>query len=246
MGKYFEVSEYTAEDFARANLATRGTGELARRADPEGWLQWLCSDGDNGEWWRGDESMAADGWVPVLVESRITEHTLRDSQEKAERKRQKLVDHIEDLNAAMRRKNERIKLQNAKLAAAEARIKELRRENRRLDAEADGAISLDGLRAAWEAAEVPTGENPIREGDVVIYRHDGGQWAVREVEPHEHDDDDWSCTVRVLSRAPKRAPWQDLADAFKTWDYPVRGYEEELAKWVYANGVRVAGGDDDE
>lgn len=179
-----------------------------------------------------------------VAELRITEHALRDAQEKAARKREKLVDHIESLNAAMRRKNERIKLQNAKLAAAEARIKELRRENRRLDAEADGTISLDGLRAAWAVAEVPTDEAPIRGGDVIIYQHDGEQWSVREVEPHEHDDDDWSCSVRILSRAPKREPWADLADAFKTWGYPVRGYEEELAKWVYAKGVRVTGGDE--
>ena len=60
----------TADDFSRTNIATRGAGELARRMDPEGWLQWKYVASDGSEGWRADERMAAEGWVPVLVEPR--------------------------------------------------------------------------------------------------------------------------------------------------------------------------------
>ena len=64
------MSDYTADDFSRTNIATRGAGELARRMDPEGWLQWKYVASDGSEGWRADERMAAEGWVPVLVEPR--------------------------------------------------------------------------------------------------------------------------------------------------------------------------------
>ena len=74
----------TADDFSRTNTATRGAGELARRMDPEGWLQWKYVASDGSEGWRADESMAAEGWVPVLVESRITLDALAAAWEAAE------------------------------------------------------------------------------------------------------------------------------------------------------------------
>ena len=64
------MSEYTADDFSRTNIATRGAGELARRMDPEGWLQWKYVASDGSEGWLADERMAAEGWVPVLVDLR--------------------------------------------------------------------------------------------------------------------------------------------------------------------------------
>lgn len=97
--------------------------------------------------------------------------------------------------------------------------------------------TLGELRAAWEAAEEA---DECRKGDVLIERFGPDAYHAYLAEGnHLH----LPRAIRVLSRAP-REPWQDLADAFKTWDYPVRGYEEELAKWVYAKGVRVTGGED--
>ena len=216
---------YTAEDFARATLATRGAGELARRAAPEGWPQWLCSDGDNGEWWCGDADMADDGWVPVLVESRVTEHTLRDPQEKAARKREKLVDHIADQDRVIRRRNDEITALRLELADAQA------------------PLSLDSLAAAWEAAEVPTDGAPIRAGDVVIEKITAGAYAVMSPPP--------TCGLvgrefRVLSRAPKREPHENLADAIReVW--PSAYAEIDIGSLAYAlheRGVRVTGGDE--
>ena len=79
-------------------------------------------------------------------------------------------------------------------------------------------VSLDALEAAWAAAEVPTDDNPIREGDVIIYRHDGDYWTVRPVSAHDLDGEGWGGSVRILSRAPQREPWQDLADIIGRYD----------------------------
>lgn len=73
-------------------------------------------------------------------------------------------------------------------------------------------VSLDALEAAWAAAEVPTDDNPIREGDVIIYRHDGDYWTARPVSAHDLDGEGWGGSVRILSRAPQREPWADLED----------------------------------
>ena len=99
------MSEYTAEDFEQAMFAVHPDPDAvdARYAarmnrDPE--YPWLL-DGVPGN---GDEHMARDGWVPV-VESRITDHTLRHVEERAERKRQKLIAHIASVEAALRDRN---------------------------------------------------------------------------------------------------------------------------------------------
>ena len=99
------MSEYTAEDFEQAMFAVHPDPDAvdARYAarmnrDPE--YPWLL-DGVPGN---GDEHMARDGWVPV-VESRITDHTLRHVGERAERKRQKLIAHIASVEAARRDRN---------------------------------------------------------------------------------------------------------------------------------------------
>ena len=209
---------YTAEDFAQANLATRGEFGVARRTDPRDTHQWYAYGGEPG--WFSDEEMAADGWTPV-VESRVTEHTLRDPQEKAARKREKLVDHIADQDRVIRRRNDEITALRLELA-------DLRRENRRLDAEADGAVSLDGLEAAWESAEQA---EECRKGDVLIIRDDEDNYLVRRMD----DRSDLDSTARILSRAP-REPWADLADIIGRYD----GDTDDpagLARFLHENEV---------
>ena len=202
---------YTAEDFAQANLATKGRFDVARRTDPSLAHQWHVYGGRQGYF--SDEEMAADGWVPVGTKKAL-ERAIKELRY--------------DLKVAL------------------AAVADLGDENDRLERILQAPLSLKDLGVAWEAAEVPTDDAPIREGDVVIYTSACGtgvtvhKAAVGQFGRETHG------YVRVLSRAPKREPWQDLADVFKTWDYPVRGYEEELAKWVYAKGVRGTGGDHDE
>ena len=302
------MSEYTAEDFAQAMFAEHPDPDAvdARYAarmnrDPE--FPWLL-DGVPGN---GDEHMARDGWVPV-VESRVTEGTLRHVEERAERKRQKLIAHIESVEAAVRDRNrtieelyvarqeasrresaahdrvvtlldtkktheqaisdlrhdlevaqkemadlrqERDRLEGQLVVAGEQIesrrlvIENLLEENYRLDAKADGAISLDALEAAWEAAEVPTDDAPIREGDVVIYTSACGtgvtvhKAAVGQFGRETHG------YVRVLSRAP-REPWADLADLLRARldDGVVRVEVDWAARELHAAGVRVTGGDE--
>src|SRR5699024_674713 len=99
---------------------------------------------------------AEQGWTPV-VESRITEHTLRDAQEKAARKRQKLLDHIADQDRVIRRRNDEITALRRELRGAQA------------------PLSLDGLTAAWEATEQA---DECRKGDVLMTRHSDDNFEV--------------------------------------------------------------------
>ena len=210
---------YTAEDFAQANLATRGEFGVARRTDPRDTHQWYAYGGEPG--WFSDEEMAADGWTPV-VESRVTEHTLRDPQEKAARKRQRLVDHIADQDRVIRRRNDEIAVLRLELADAQA------------------PLSLESLAAAYEAAEQA---DECREGDVLIIRDDEDNYLVRRMD----DRSDLDSTASILSRAPKREPWADLEDVlgdFAIHDHDGKEYPDVLAQRLYERGVRVRGGDE--
>lgn len=209
---------YTAEDFARATLATRDKRGVARRTDPRDTHQWYAYGGKPG--WFSDEEMAADGWTPV-VESRVTEHTLRDSREKAERKRERLVDHIADQDRVIRRRNDEIAVLRLELADAQA------------------PLSLARLEAAWEAAEQA---DECREGDVLIIRDDEDNYLVRRM----YDRSDLDSTARILSRAP-REPWVELAGVLH--DVVNQGGNDHIdvdstAARLYAEGVRVTGGDE--
>ena len=108
----------------------------------------------------------------------------------------------------------------------------------------ESRITLDGLAGAWEAAEVPTEDAPIREGDVVIEKISAGAYAVMSPPP--------TCGLvgrefRVLSRAPKREPWQDLADVLLSEGVLYyRADADDCAKALHELGVRVTGGDGDE
>lgn len=119
------MSGFTSEDFAQVNLATKGEHGVARRTDPRGPHQWhVCGAGYG---WFTDEEMATWGWEPV-VESRITEHTLGRVEERAERKRRKLIDHIEFVEAALRDRNARVATLLDTKKAHERTICELRHD----------------------------------------------------------------------------------------------------------------------
>ena len=208
------MSGFTSEDFAQVNLATKGEHGVARRTDPRGPRQWhVCGAGYG---WFTDEEMAACGWVPVVEATEVMQHTLRDPQEKAARKREKLVDHIADQDRVIRRRNDEITALRRELADAQA------------------PLSLDSLAAAWEAAEQA---DECREGDVLIIRDDEDNYLVRRMD----DRSDLDSTARILSRAPKpREPWQDLADVIGEHTYEPD--PKWLAQALYQSGVRVTGG----
>ena len=100
----------------------------------------------------------------------------------------------------------------------------------------DSAITLDGLSAAWEGAE-QAGE--CRKGDVLIVPGGWGGYTIWAAER--------GCRLRaarILSRAPKREPWQDLADLL---GHDVSAKQaEQMARRLHMVGVRVTGGGDDE
>ena len=127
------------------------------------------------------------------------------------------------------------------LALAREALVDLRWENRQLEAGAEGVVSLDGLKVAWETAEVPTEDTPIREGDVVIEKISADAYAVMSPPP--------TCGLagrefRILSRAP-REPWAGLADVLLSEGVLYyRADADDCAKALHGRGVRVTGGDE--
>ena len=105
-----------------------------------------------------------------------------------------------------------------------------------------GRLSLARLEAAWEAAEAPTDENPIREGDVVIYTSACGTGLTVHKAAAGQFGRETHGYVRILSRAPKREPWEDLADALRgtVWER-LSGDVDGLAAAVHAAGWRKGG-----
>ena len=166
------------------------------------------------------------------------------AQEKAGLDRQGLVDHIQELDAVTRRRNKEVK--ELRVARDELRkiVDELHAEIRGLQA---APLSLDTLAAAWEAAEVPTDDAPMRQGDVYIStvdRNDRGLGylvaAAGRNGTHMHFN------ARILSRAP-REPWVELAGVLH--DVINQGGDDHIdvdsaAARLYAEGVRVTGGDE--
>ena len=230
------MSEYTAEDFAKANLATRGEYMVARRCG-EGRVPWVIPLHNRPSLHVSDANMVLHGWVPV-VEIEDWKQRIDDLRATHDDVKSSLKDTADDLRARVDEREATIRDLRHDLALAREELVGLRQENCRLDAEADGAISLDGLEVAWEAAEVPTADAPIREGDVVIEKISASAYAVMSPPP--------TCGLvgrefRVLSRAP-REPWADLADALRgtVWER-LSGDVDGLAAAVHAAGWRKGG-----
>ena len=158
------MSEFTAEDFAQADLATKGRFGVARRTEPSATHQWHVYG--IGQGWLSDEEMAADGWVPVV--------------------------------------------------------------------EAESRTTLDGLEAAWGAAEQVT---ECRKGDVLILKDWDGGFQV-----YAAMVDGGLMGSRILSRAPKPEPWADLADVLLSESVVFDSEDASIAARALHNaGVRVKG-----
>ena len=108
---------------------------------------------------------------------------------------------------------------------------------------ADQPITLDALRDAWETAEVA---DECNEGDILIRLHPEIPTALVQVWRSEMTVPMGSLT-RILRRAQKREPWQDLADVLGTDNGELIGEHHtitEVAKALHERGVRVTGGGD--
>ena len=211
---------YTAEDFARATLATKGEHGVARRTYPRGPHQWHVYGAGYG--WFSDEEMAADGWTPVVEATEVMQNRQIDAEAHLEQ--------IERLSKRVAAAGDRIDRQ---LLA----LDDLREENYRLERILQTPLSLKDLQVAWEEAEVPTDGAPIRAGDVVIEKITVGAYAVMSPPP--------TCGLvgrefRVLSRAPKREPHENLADAIReVW--PSAYAEIDIGSLAYALHERGVG-----
>lgn len=218
------MSKYRAEKFAQATFARHWDGATARRARNGVW-----DSGTSGRR-RTDTEMARDGWVPVVEATEVMQHRQIDAEAH--------LDQIERLSKRASAAEDQIESQRLV-------IEELREENDRLERILQTPLSLKDLQVAWEAAEEATDDAPIREGDVVIYTSACGtgvtvhKAAVGQFGRETHG------YVRILSRAPKREPWQDLADVLRAWDAePADADADGMAKWFHERGVRVTGGDE--
>ena len=232
------MSEYTAEDFAKANLATRGEYMVARRCG-EGRVPWVIPLHNRPSLHVSDANMVLHGWVPV-VEIEDWKQRIDDLRATHDDVKSSLKDTADDLRARVDEREATIRDLRHDLALAREALVDLRWENRQLEAGAEGVVSLDGLKVAWETAEQATEEAPIREGDVVIVRHGGGftvEPADRILSGQTHGRE------RILSRAPKPElpEWQALADVLADMGHlSPTGH----AKALYERGVRVTGGDE--
>lgn len=94
-------------------------------------------------------------------------------------------------------------------------------------------ISLDSLHEAWENAE---DADECNEGDIMISRTlenptmQATVWRAPTTGPT-------GLYTRILHRAPKREPWQDLADVLRA--HTGEPYPDETAKMLYERGVRM-------
>lgn len=116
---------------------------------------------------------------------------------------------------------------------------DLRQEIDRLERIIQAPLSLKDLEVAWEAAEV---SDECREGDVLIMQDPAEGYSVWRT----GDADYLSRSTRILSRAPKREPHENLADAIReVWP---SAYDEidigSLAYALHERGVRVTGGEE--
>lgn len=222
------MTEYTAEDFANARFAEHPDpvavdARYAARMNRAPEYPWLL-DGVPGN---GDEHMARDGWRPVQQHNPHATDALEEEV-------QDLRDKNGDLKMRLGQLHDEIALWQQRASDAEAYA-------RKVEA---APITLDSLRAAWENAEVPTEDAPMRQGDVYIStldRNDRGLGyfvaAAGSNGTHMHFN------ARILHRAPE--PWQALADVLRTTGCDGQAMEPKiLASVLHERGVRVTGGDE--
>ena len=213
------MGEFTAEDFEVANLATRGEYMVARRCGGD-LAPWAIFLHNRPALYVSDASMVHYGWTPVVEgEAHDRIETLLDTKKIHERV---IAELRHDMSLARRE------------------IVDLRDENDRLERILQAPLSLKDLRVAWDAAEQA---EECREGDVLMTRHPDDNYEVWVAVGAF----DISRKTRILSRAPQREPWADLADVLTLAEGDIGGLNVDavnVAAILHERGVRVTGGED--
>lgn len=218
---------YTTEDFAQANLATKGRFGVARRTDQHDTRQWHAYGYGLG--WLSDEDMAADGWVPAVEATEVMQNRQIDAEAH--------LDQIERMSKRLAAAGDQIESQRIV-------IEDLREENYRLERILQTPLSVKDLEVAWEAAEVPTASTGIRAGDVCIELCADHHFEVFRASVSAGGmvaSGRWEPAVRILSRAP-REPWADLADSLEAEVQWIDRFNAvDAAQALYAAGWRKGG-----
>lgn len=234
------MTEFAAEDFAQATFARHEEGGVAARLGEAG-IPWRLSSGVM----RTDAGMAHNGWEPVMELGQSVEESIRDLR--VSRDTQNLViesyrEREDRLRADVRGQAAIIGELRERLQAADdvkdmlrGTVEDLREKVKQLEATQQSPLSLADLEAAWEAAGQ---SDTCNQGDVLIVRDALDVFTVW-VAPARHRVD---ADTRILSRAPQREPWQDLADVIREQSYHPE--PNSLAQALHAAGVRVTGGDE--
>lgn len=227
---------YSAEDFKNARFAFDPRGRLAMRDLSPDHHPWTTSERE-AYVAASDDDLAASGWYPVHEHDQSAAETIADvralatmRQDIIDIQRERLDDIVEKHELELRE-------------AMEARAAELARER---DIAPD-LVTVDVLRARWESADIPDEDDPIREGDEYIASASRSFETdlpfVVGIAGKDGAVTGWS--PRILSRAPRREPWQGLADVMRGLPGVDGRYGEEIARKMHAAGVRVTGGDDE-
>lgn len=203
------MSEFTAEDYGVAEFARGSGGRRGVRTRAGWWIERLVADGAAGPF--DDRDMASrPDWEPVSTSA-------ADNDGRVTRLKRKIVE-LEDTNTKRKRE----------IQALKDRVAELEEQA------PVGPVptTLDDMKAAWENAEVA---RECNKGDVMIYRRGLDRYGVYPAQSGRPVD--WG--TRILSRGPKREPWQDIADVLME---DRLAFEEDaggIAKRLYERGVRV-------
>lgn len=237
------MTTYTDADFAQARFAEHPDGRIAMRSETRSDMPWKldhdrCAD---------DGYMAHKGWSPIFELGQSVEESIRDLR--VSRDTQNLViesyrERDDRLRADVRGQATIIGELRERLQAADdvkdmlrGTVDDLREKVKQLEATQRSPLSLDTLEAVWEAAEVPTDDNPIRQGDVCLVFL-GATWIAGEV-----GDRWWPVgDTRILSRAPKREPWADLEDVLRD-EIDLESDPGGIAHALHLKGWRKGGGD---
>ena len=210
---------YTTEDFAQANLATKGRFGVARRTDQHDTHQWHAYGYGLG--WLSDEDMAADGWVPAVEATEVMQNRQIDAEAH--------LDQIERMSKRLAAAGDQIESQRIV-------IEDLREENYRLERILQTPLSVKDLEVAWEAAEEA---DTCNAGDVFITRH--APEGSFEIGPAKSRGCINPGVTRILSRAP-REPWADLADSLEAEVQWIDRFNAvDAAKALHLKGWRKGG-----
>lgn len=203
------MSEFTEEDYGVAEFAKGSGGRHGVRLSTGWWIELLVADGAAGPF--SDRDMASrPDWEPVFPSA-------ADKDRCIARLKRKIVE-MESVSESRERE----------IRALKERVAEL--EER---ADVDPApTTLDDMRAAWENAEVA---RECNKGDVMIYRRGLDRYGVYPAQSSRPVD--WG--TRILSRGPRREPWQDIADVLMEDRLAFEEDVEGIAKRLYERGVRI-------